>query len=285
MDKDLELTRNVYDLELEKFVTVSPETQRTAGYVHQQILAGSLITAMALKKIKDDKLFLGLGCQSFEEYINSMLPFGRSTAFNYLKVANKLESVFPNQLDSADPKVQTFGHEVQPAGLDFRTLLELTKFDDDGFKNLLKDGMAEINGETITLDEIKDMTARETAKAVKNIKEKYSHKVDKQAAQIDLLISEKQALQDTIEANSDMVAAAEEKEKLYGAKASTYENKLRLLNDAEKSLADLQKLVVNANIDTEDSTNLQKKLVGLLKSISNTHTNFMSNYQSVTSQF
>ena len=45
----------VYDEETEKFVDVSPETQRLAAYVHQQGLMGAFISAVSLKKMWDEK--------------------------------------------------------------------------------------------------------------------------------------------------------------------------------------------------------------------------------------
>mgnify|MGYP007123664439 FL=1 len=287
---------NVFDSDTQKWVEITHEQQRLAYYVEQQISAGVFISAVALKKIRDEKLYLARGAQNFEEYI-TMLPFGRSTAFNYLKVADRFENVLPAQLsdgkvhdmDFKDEKVHDMDFESDETspigGFSYQKLLELAKLDDNELKSLLEDGKVTINDSEISLEDIKDMSAREASQAIKLIKVKYQEKVDTLSEEVKMLKNEKSALLDTIEANSDKVLSAEEKEKLWGGKASMYDHKLDLLSDADETLNRFKRLMGNANVNIEDAENLQKKFVDLIKSVGEAHEYLMDSFQEVTSQF
>ena len=274
---------NVFDDEKNEWVEISQDTQKYAGFVHQQTIVGSLITAMAIKKIKDDKLYLALGCGNFEEYVSTMLPIGRRTAYNYLKIGNKMELAFPKQLEEGKDDVQLNAHKIE--GLNITNLLELTALEDKDFKKLLNDGKIEINGENFDIEDFKDMTARQTASEIKKTKSKYSNKVDTLSESVKMLKDEKKTLENRIDENEQTVKAAQEKEKLYGAAASNYEHKQSLLNDAKESLYQFEKLLSNADVKTEDSANLQKEFVDLVKRISEVHETFCTNFEDVISQF
>jgi len=285
----------VYNEDEKKFITVTAEQQRLAAYVHQQVVTGSIITSIALKKIRDEKLYSGLGCSSFEEYCSTMLPFGKRTAYRYLKIADKIEIAFPvfkqlnadnrnsdNSQNSDNVVTSDEMSEMQNIGL--AKLYEITKLDDEEFKELVKGGKLGENGE-LSIGDIMDMTAREASKKIAEFRKKYQEKLSIQGEKIKKLEDEKKALAERNEELEEDIEIANEKEKLFGGAATSYEVKLTLLNDAEEHFERFVKYINNANIKPDDTDNLQKKFVGLIKKMADTHGYMLISYQEVTANF
>jgi len=72
-------------MEIEK---IEYETTKVAEILHGYVITGMFSSALALKVIFDNQLFRQLGCKTQKEYIDKYLPFDRTNAYRYIKVAD-----------------------------------------------------------------------------------------------------------------------------------------------------------------------------------------------------
>lgn len=76
-----------------------PRMKTHAEKLHGYVTTGMFVSAVALKEIFDNKLYRVLGCKTQNEYVEKYLPFDRTQAYRYIKVAD----VFEHCLDISHP--------------------------------------------------------------------------------------------------------------------------------------------------------------------------------------
>lgn len=86
----------VYDAEADRFVEVPPEEQAYARFLHSMQQAGTLITGLALKAIRDHEIYKKLGCTSFRDYCDTMASVSRKTAYRHVKRAEMYGAFLPD---------------------------------------------------------------------------------------------------------------------------------------------------------------------------------------------
>lgn len=89
-------------MEIEK---IEYETTKVAEILHGYAIHGMFSSALALKVIFDNHLFRQLGCKTQKEYIEKHLPFDKSNAYKYVRVAD----VFAECLKIDLTEKSTFG--------------------------------------------------------------------------------------------------------------------------------------------------------------------------------
>lgn len=276
-------TEVVLDIETGSMVEITPEARRTASALHDQVLMGAYISAVSLHTICENRHYLALGCQSQEEYFATMVPYSRSQAFNLLKIAAKFQNVFKAlssnglteslQLESpkspinwtADDTPAVSPEEVQKLG--FLKLYELTKVDDSDLIELVKTGKFEKNGMQVDWEELKDMTARQTAEKVRDATEKFKRTVKGLSSRVAVLEEEKKLLQRELGEAEATIVHAKDIESRFGAAASRTVEKREQLGRANVAFGDFQELVCRTGITTDDTTALKRELVAMIKSV------------------
>lgn len=295
-----EIIGEILDQETGKFVDITTDMQRHASYVHNQVLMGAFISAISIKKMFDDKLFLGMNCTSRDEYIDTMLPFGRRQAYKLYQVANKFDAVSQSltgngltQIVSGDASdlvhLSALGENTNETventnnivGLGINKLYELTKLEDDDLKDLIKKGKIKIDGADVTIEDIKDTTAKELSRILHESTKKYKSKIAQQGEDINLLKEE-------MKSNEKELARLRKKDedldliqKQYGPMATLIGQKKNYLNDAEKYLDIFQKIFINAGITEEDPEALRQHCQDIVRKIDQYHKNATDNYINV----
>jgi len=285
----------VYDAESEQWKDISSKEQKMAAYIHNQVLMGVFISATAIKKMFDEKLYLGLGCDSKEEYISTMLPYGRSQAYRLYAIGSKFNGILggfgeqakllgegneQNPNDFVPSMGQNEAGNVTPAGLNnlgMAKLYELTRIDDANFDELMTTGKANIGGNEITIEEIKEHSAKELQKRISENKKLYTGKIAQMQEEIKTLKEEKK----TLEASEDKIKTAVELEKLYGGVASKLEDKKSRLSDATSLLNDFNETIMRCGITDEDPQVLQQQLVDLIRQVDGLYARIQGSFGSI----
>ncbi len=139
---------SVYDAEKGEFVKIDPERQRVAMALQQRMDVATLVTAVALKKIVDEKYFLELGYSSMKEYANTALPFRPSSAKKYLQIGRKFADMLPDGWGEGErvPLLEDSSEEnaSKLSSLGVRKLLELTRVDDADFSEVVSEGVVKL---------------------------------------------------------------------------------------------------------------------------------------------
>lgn len=269
----------VLDEETGLFVDITPEMMHEASYVHNQVLMGAFISAVSIKRIFDEKLYLAMNCCSKEEYCNNMLPFGKRQAYKLYAVANKFDAVSKSLTGNALKEIGSgdtsqFVHlnsqsEIDEnfAGMGISKLYELTKIDDEDFAELVKTGKTKINNTDLDIDEIIEMKGKELQKKINEALKKYKDKTSQQAEKIKLLEEEAK----TNEKDYHRLLTKEKDLKLieaqYGPEATKIEQKIEYMNMAEASLDEFMRVFNNANILPEDPEELRRKAQDITRKI------------------
>jgi len=98
-------------MEIEK---IEYETTKVAEILHGYVINGMFSSALALKVIFDNQLFRQLGCKTQKEYIDKYLPFDKSNAYKYVRVAD----VFAECLKIDLTEKSTFGKFLSSGNLE-----------------------------------------------------------------------------------------------------------------------------------------------------------------------
>ena len=282
----------VYDEETEKFVDVSPETQRLAAYVHQQGLMGAFISAVSLKKMWDEKLYLGMGCQSREEYISVCTPYGRRQAYKYYQIATKFEAagkllagneLKPISLEGGSVQLTALnGDQAEKIGaLGIEKLYELSSLEDEEVAKLIKTGKVTLNGGDLSLQDIIDSTAREAAKKIATLKKTYQSKISQLTEELKLKESEEKERRKLVEDLSIQNKEAKRIESKLGEKATLLKHKYEQLEEANRLVDDASMVIRRCGVTEDDPAELQANLIKLLKKIDEIHEEFATEFAEI----
>jgi hypothetical protein len=282
----------VYDEETEKFVDVSPETQRLAAYVHQQGLMGAFISAVAIKKMFDEKLYLGMGCQSREEYVAVCTPYGRRQAYRYYKIATKFDSVTklltgedlkPINLENGLVTLKSLNGEngSEIASLGLSKLYELSNLEDDEVADLIKKGKVDLPGGELTLQDIIDSTAREAAKKIAGLKKTYQSKISQLTEELKLKESEEKERRKLVEDLTIQNKEAKRIEAKFGDRATLLKHKYEQLEEANRLVDEASMVIRKCGVNEDDPAELQADLIRLLKKIDEVHEEFVMEFAEI----
>lgn len=284
----------VLDSETGKFVEITSEMRQMASYLHNQSTMGSFISAIAMKEILDKKLYLALGCTSKSEYIDQMTIYGRRQAYKLVAIASELTKQLPqliqtNKTQNVHSSALTTENDANLqnlADIGISKLYQLTTLDDNkSFKELYENGKTTIGDAEYTIEEIKDMTAKEVTKQVSEIKKKYQDKLNVVTEEKKLLKSENDQLKKTIVDNESRISNAAELERKYGAKASLLNHKSELLKKANDLLNELRLVTFKINVTVDDPEGIQEDLISFVRKIDTYNMDVVNEFQEVTAQF
>jgi hypothetical protein len=279
--KNAELTKptmQVFDTEKNDWVTITVEEHTTASYVHQQIYIGAIVSAMAIKKMFDGKLYIAMGCQNKEDYIDTMLPFGRTQTYKLVAIASKFQKVLPDAnsklllSDNKSEVVHSGGQtDLELQNLGVNKLYELASLEDDELTQLLKKGKVKVGDGEITIDDVRDQSAKEFSKQIAELRKKYSSKIsqlseDNETLKEELIIKDK-----TNRKLQQRLLDAEELELKYGPGASLLEHKKANINKAREMFNDAIEYLVRSNVNVEDPQSVQKDLCDTIRKIDELH--------------
>lgn len=289
-----EHTLTVFDGENEVWAELSFETQKVAAYVHQQVVLGSFISAVALKKIFDERLYLALGCQTKEEYVTTQTPYGIRQAQRLVAVANKFDAV-SKQLAGQELKQITSSQDSENAtsmshdgnlqndltSIGITKLYELTKIDDSDLTELLDKGTVNVNGEVLDLEELKEMTVRDTNIKIARATKEYKDKIKKLSTKLAQAEEEAKLLKSENSTMLDENKSAKQLEQMYGSIASTLSAKQRALDDARKLLNQFNETMVRCGVNTDDPDAVRVDFLELLKKMDDVKERLIGCYDEV----
>ncbi len=293
VQKKNENALTILDQETGQFVEVTHETQRLASYVHNQVLMGAFISAVSIKKIFDEKLYLGLNCGSKDEYCSTMLPFGIRQAQRLYQIANKFDAVSKSltgngliQITSGDTLENTtlMSHDLNAnelAQLGMAKLYELTKLEDENIKDLIKEGKTKVADHELLIEEIKDASAKELSKIISETTKKYKSKISQLTEEVALLKEEKNSIEKDFEKLQAKKEEIDEIEMQYGPTASLLADKKRRLSNASALLNEFVETFVKAGVTDEDPESIRRDVQDLIRRIDEVHSRCSSIYDTV----
>ncbi len=261
---------SVYDAEAKELVSIEPETQLRAASQHRLVEASTLVKAVALARIADERLYLGLGCSSMKEYAEQMLADKYRNVLNYVKVGRKFGALLPSTevqpvalLGNGEPSAEA-EEQAQDAsawgGLGLRKLVALTRVEDASFEDLVgDDALTMPDGTAVSREELAAMNSKQVEELVRShklSKEAYQREIQRQKEKVKLAKSERKTAEEErkrAEAERDKARQkAESLEALFAKEHQGYEINEQRLEQAAKSLRDLRRYSMNCKLD-EDS--------------------------------
>lgn len=289
--KKQQIATSVFDGETGEMAEVTAEGQRMASYLHQQVLLGVFISATAIKKMFDEKLYLALGCQTKEEYCLT-LPYGYRQANKLYQIAAKFEDVSKNLIGEGFTGISSSGmlenmnssshlNEKDIASLGITKLYQLTRLEDENIKELIKEGKTELGGGEISIEEIKEMSAKEVSRTVSEATKKYKAKIAQLTEENALLSAEKKQTEKELSALKEKEIELEEIENKYGPTASKLEHKRKKLDEARALLNDFSETIIRTGISAEDPATLRRDMQDLIKKINETYEVILLQFEDV----
>jgi len=268
----------VYSSEQNKIIEVGEDVRREAAYVHQQVIAGSIITAMGITRMFDGELYTGLGCGSKDEYIAEFLPFGRSATYGYYKIGKKFLSAMPELSGSVHSGGQLPESVEGVSGLGYKKLLELTKISDAEFVELVETGKTNVNGEDLQIEEIKDAAFRKAQEIIRKATGEYKEKLSKATGEKATLEETVKNLKKQVKTYESMIETANEKEKLFGPAAKQIEENMTLIKEALGHLTNFKLTMVRIDVTVDSPDIVRSPYENLVKLLHEYHAQLVENY-------
>lgn len=281
-----ELVTTVWDAETNQLHRIEPERQKIASYLHQQILTGAFVTALAIKKMFDEKLYLELGCSSRDEYIETMSPLNRRQAYKYFAVANRFAKYIPlsEKVHSSALESENTGETVNEdspkpgendekrnsssafSKIGIAKLYELLSLPEENLEELITTGKTTVRDlDKLTIEEITEKKSREFAKQMKEMRQQLTGKLSRLEQENKKLKSEAEAAADRIAEAEEMWRKGMELESKYIGPERSLEGKRQSLARANELLSELMRAVTKIEITPEDPETEQRRCLDFLR--------------------
>ena len=285
----------VLDADNGEYVTVTPELRAEAQHAVTQIQAAALVTAYWIARVYDQRLYLGVGCESKKQFVERYCSFGIRNARRYVKIGRRMGQFLPApnsaQLPGADTDADT---DVPDSlkGLPMSKMEQLTRLDDDDLNDYISEGeWVGPDGERYTRDDVMDMARSELSDLVAKRTQKLSSTLESEKEKrqnyeelAKKRKEERDALKEEIEENEAKVSAARDAELKYGSKASLLEDKRKMYQQAREHLDAFMRTFPQIGIDDEDPEADQLKIVEMMEAINRAQGAFYEDYAEVLIQ-
>lgn len=254
---------DAYDAESGDWLPVSPEMIERERQMREAFALGRMMQAVVVREVFDRKLYLAAGCETREEYAESVLGCGFRTASNLYRTASRLAPFLPSadglKLLGGEADRKTFsGSGADPAVAEIiqstavSNLYELVKLDDDDLDTLL-DGSALTlaDGRTVSLDDLKRLSAREAKATIAEVKREYRAKLQRDQERAELSSAERDVYRERAERAEATVETLRDGERLWGPRQMHAEGQMKLMEDAERHLKALSLALDQLNPDAD----------------------------------
>lgn len=266
----------VRDAETGDWVTVTPEMQARAASARRHIEMATLVKAVALKAVADERLYLADGCSSFKDWVHVVLGTSYASAKDYVRIGRRVAPLMP-ALGSGDglsgevPQLaggQSIGLDSERvesvSSLGLVKLSQLTRLDEARFADVVERGVVTLDGETFTLEELQEMSSRELASRVRDETAALKDKLQELRAEADTLRAEKAALLQEKDAASAELADARELEAELRPRALSIAAKREAITTLREETDRLNERLIALGVTPDDPTTLQEDCVHLI---------------------
>ncbi len=249
----------VWDDALGDFQEVSIEKQSKAEAALRLLNQLDLIKAFVIKMVHDEKLYSGIGCSSFQDFIDRKLSFGKTKAYEYLKVANTYLPNFTHVL--VDGKISP--KEIDK--LSVRTANETSSARTDEQDFLLSRTFKELLGGSEEVDFAEVDEPNVGARKLTELKEKSTSKISILTEELKLAKKERDEYKKGFAEAMERIERIEESEMLFGPMATKLDEKKRLMSTARDMLGAVDTIVAKLGITIEDPASVIKDLYDLVR--------------------
>lgn len=255
----------ILNAETGHIVTRTPDQKQKALHLWGMFQQSTFLSALVLREIKQNKHYLDLGCESWEEFCNTKLPFSRSQAFRFIAVADRLAPYLNLNFDSNVAPVQHLPTEETPAllltegeiqlnteaieGMGMRKLYEMTTLPKEDLDDLMKGGyITTAEGEQVSIAEIREMASKEASLLFKSQKDKYQARLSQTEEANKALKAELRIAKEELAKQQEKIKLAKSIEQKYGPTHLETENLLNLIEQTRKHLLDANKVAIKIKI-------------------------------------
>ncbi len=271
----------VYDEDKKELVQISPEKQERAWFVLKKFDESRLVSALYLKLIQDEKLYLVYGCTSMNDFGDRKYEYSRQYMYKLLKGAKRFVSRFPQlmELVGGDQKMLASGQPRSPDKSKNNNKNDfLNEWISDNFSDLSK--LEEAEFEVLTSDKnLKDAGA--LTRALSEMKSKHNEerrKFQARIAQQDEEIKKIDLEQLLSVKGQRALDEAEELQRLYGATGGTVAAKRMIMDKSREYLYLSEQLFHRMKVTDEDPVGLQKDVADLIKRFHVAFKRMLNNY-------
>lgn len=227
-----------------KFVVITDERRQRALARIQTITGRLFEAAVGLREMKESEDYLALGFGSWAAFCEAM-GISRSHSYRLLDIAETYTpslllapgTVSPGRHDSSENGAHSDSEEAKIIAehvgeLGLKKAKALTDIPRDELGRLIRgEAVTTADGREITLDDIKDASVRDAGLVIKNLREKYVAKSQRDQERAAKAEAERDVYRERLEEAEAKAALAEELERLYGPKAEAIGRQLQLIDD------------------------------------------------------
>ncbi len=274
----------VFDADSGETVAVSPEMRNLAFGLQRVLNSTALVTGLIVKQISDQKLYLAFDCSSFKEYAETVFGYGYSAAKRYLKIGNHYGPFLPDFDIKGDTYPLLESKEVaELSSLGYSKLYELTKMEEADFSEVMTEGKLIMpDGSTYTMDEMREMSARDVIEEVRKVRAPLQKEVRKYKEDALTAQAERDQYKSQLEKNKKLIERADELEKLYGEEAVRIGEIEENIRKADSYLRECEKYFNRIVIDDEDPESVKEQTLSLIRRATRIITSAYQNYDWIT---
>lgn len=255
----LERVEHLYDAEADELVRSTPERRQRAMDLMIEVRDGILKTARAVAEVRDERLYLEAGFETWTEFCENVLGTSRQQANNMCRIGRAFPA--PPQLTEAERKTG-FPSDDQLAGLGMRKLRALSRLDDED-RQALREGrtVTTPEGAEFDIEEIKGWGAKEAEAKVREVLDATKARLSTEVAAREKAEAERDAGASAAKVAEQKLAEAKTLEHVYGGLASSVEGKYGRLDTVVRLADQARAALENAAVEHDDPEALRARAV------------------------
>lgn len=258
--------KHVLDEETGELVEITDERRQISVRIHERIQGSVMVSAILLQIARDEKIYLAFGLGSFQEYVNTMLPFSKRYAYKLLNVADEFSPILP-KVSSMTLSNGEVPNEIQELGsLGISKLYNLTRLPEADYSEVFKKRKVKLaDGTELDLREIEESSSREFDRQVSEIRREYQKRISNLEEQNRKYKGEYQHAKVELEKNQDRLDRINELESQYGPKAVRVEDIEHNISVATGHLRKASKYIFQNDLEDDDPDTLKQEINNFLR--------------------
>lgn len=270
-----EALSHVLDDETGKMIAVDEDMINQLQSAEGWMVISEFIKWIQLAIIQDERLYTVRECTSMEEYTKLYLPDSYGHVKKMISVGRAFKGAFGegapvHLLEDGKMKVEVseeMSSQLQGINeIGITKLYELTKLPDADFSEVMSHDVVKLkDGREIPLSEIREESAREVERKVREVKKTYQKRVANLQEDKKKFKEERDQWRKQFEENEDAVERAKNMEEKYGKKAARMEEIDYLLDKTEDGLHKIEESFGKVEVEYSDPEALRERVMTLLR--------------------
>ena len=254
------------------------ERRRRASFLLQQTRVATLVQAVAIARLHEEGLHEELGYDTWKEFCDVELDMSAAHVRKLRTIASRFEGLLPEswtdekKLLAAPEPADTPENERSTsnasslAALGVEKLYQLATLDEADVSEVVTEGVVTLpNGQTRTLDELRQQTVKAMGKDFREQKKLLKERAQVVEAERDKAIAERDALRAAHERAEETYETGKALERRWSLEQVGFEQQKKTITEAHDAFREFRRLAAKVDVSPDSDEELRRRLWQMLQ--------------------